>query len=296
MHLEQTRYFALLYEIRNASAAARMIPISPQGLMKSIRSLETEFGVRLFTEENGVLTPTAHADAFYRFALSWQADHSCLVKEFTRISAQERQEIRLGTSLGIIGFIGADFLDSFIERHPSVSISYNELNDAFCEENLLDGTYDLAFTLAPYDDRFTTTELYQTQVYFWANTSMGYAQGDSLSIEDLSGKDIAMPGKDFKIFKTIMGLCRVMETDLGHVFTSNEIFWLYEYAAAGRGLAFTLPHLMELSTFTSNDNVVALPLKHVTWRFGLSHLSSRKLLPHEKQFLDFCKAELAGLP
>ncbi len=62
MHSEQLRFFKLLYQIRNASAAARLIPMSPQGLMKSIRSLETELGVPLFIiDKNGTMT-LLHAD------------------------------------------------------------------------------------------------------------------------------------------------------------------------------------------------------------------------------------------
>ncbi|MDR1358366.1 MAG: LysR family transcriptional regulator [Coriobacteriales bacterium] len=290
MHTEQMRYFELLYQTRTVAAAARLIPMSPQGLMKSMRSLEADLGAPLFTDQQGVLTPTPYSEAFHRYAQRWEADYQFLEEEFKRIKAQERCEIRLGTSLGIIGFMGDRFLDAFEKAHPPVSVSYNELSDAFCEANLLKGTYDLAFTLAPYDNRFVTAELYSAQVYFWVNTNRGFKQGDTLSIKDLAGKNIAIPGEDFKIYHTVMSLCKAEDVQIQNVFTSNEIFWLYEFVAAGRGIAFTLPHLMELSTFSSNSSIVALPLEGVQWRFGLSYLSSHKLLPHEELFLEYCKA------
>ncbi|MDR1089382.1 MAG: LysR family transcriptional regulator [Coriobacteriales bacterium] len=291
MHTEQMRYFELLYQTRSVAAAARLIPMSPQGLVKSMRSLEADLGVALFTDHQGVLTPTPYSEAFHQYTQRWEADYQILEEELKRIKAQERCEIRLGTSLGIIGFMGDRFLDAFEREHPPVSVSYNELSDAFCDANLLKGTYDLAFTLAPYDNRFVTTELYSAQVYFWVNTNRGFKQGDTLSIEDLAGKNIAIPGEDFKIYHTVMALCKAQGVPIQNVFTSNEIFWLYEFVAAGRGIAFTLPHLMKLSTFSSNSSIVALPLEGVQWRFGLSYLSSHKLLPHEELFLEYCKSQ-----
>ena len=297
MHSEQLRFFKLLYQIRNASAAARLIPMSPQGLMKSIRSLETELGVPLFIiDKNGTMTPTAYSEAFNRFVQKTDADFRFFKCELERIAAQERCEIRLGTSLGIIGFIGADFLESFEKKHPSVSVTYNELSDVMCEAGLLSGAYDLAFTLAPYDGRVVTTDLYETQVYFWVNTEMAYGFGNSISISDLSGKSIAMPGKDYKIYNTIIERCLAESVNPKSVFTSSEIFWLYEFVSSRRGIAFTLPHLMALPTFTHNSSIRALPLEGVHWRFGIAHLSSHKLMPYERQFMEYCMAEFENTP
>lgn len=285
-------YFTFVYQARNYSAAARMIPMSPQGLAKSIHSLESELGVSLFIDVNGALTPTPYADTFLKYVNTWEQNHLMLKEEFDKIRAKEHHEIRLGTSLGIIGFIGTDFITTFEKKHPEISIVYNELNDTYCEEGLLRGTYDFAFTLAPYKKEFVTKELYATQVYLWINLKKSKSLSDKLSIEDLRDKSIAMPGKDFRIYETIMELCRSKGITLHEVYASNEIFWLYEYASQGKGFAFTLPHLMDLSVFAHNEDVTALPLDGVCWRFGISYVSSRQLLPHEKLFFE----HLDGVP
>jgi len=288
MHNEQIEYFALAYQARNFSAAAKQIPMSPQGLAKSIRSLEARLGVTLFEDINGALVPTLYADELLKYAKKWTLDNQELKESFKKIQAQENREIRLGTSLGIIGFMGPEFIESFMRKNPEIKITYNELNDAFCEEGLLKGTYDLAFTLSPYDKSFITTEMYCTQVCFWVDSQPEEGLKESLEIEDLNGKTLAIPGEDFKIFSTIMDACNSHGVTLGSVFTSNEIFWLYEFAAAGKGIAFTLPHLIDLSVFSNNKSITALPLKGVLWRFGISYLASHQLLPHEKLFIDHC--------
>lgn len=295
MHHEQIEYFTLVYQTRNFSAAAKLVPMSPQGLSKSIHSLENELGVTLFTDVNGALTPTPYAEEFLRYANEVGISQHKLKESFKRIQAFERHEIRLGTSLGIIGFIGEDFIKRFEQENPEVQVIYNELNDTYCEDNLRNGTCDLAFTLAPYDGRFITTELYTTQVHFWVNTKKFPDVGAVLRYEDFEGRAIALPGKDFQIYKTLTSSCKAHGVTPEDIFTSAEIFWLYEFASRGKGYAFTLPHLARLSVFEGDEKVKAVPLEGVAWSFGISHLSTHKLLPHEKAFIDHCSAEIKKL-
>ena len=51
MNSEQLYYFQLAYSEGNFSAAARRVPMSLQGLTKSIRALERELGVTLFVPD-----------------------------------------------------------------------------------------------------------------------------------------------------------------------------------------------------------------------------------------------------
>lgn len=289
MHKEQIEYFSLVYQVLNFSAAAKMIPMSPQGLAKSIHSLEAELGVPLFTDNNGALTPTAYAEEFLQFANNWGINLQTTKEAFRRIQALERREIRLGTSLGIIGFMGPKVITDFEKQHPEIKISYNELNDVYCEEGLLRGTYDFAFTLYPYEKSFITTELYAAQAYLWFNSRKENFEGTEITIADLKGKNLALPGKDFKIYETIIDACKAQDVNLGQIFTSNEIFWLYELVAEGKSTAFALPHLVDLPVFSHNKDVKALPLQGVPWRFGLSYLSSRKLQAHEQLFIEHCR-------
>ena len=68
MNSEQLKYFELTYQERNYSAAARMVPVSPQGLTKAIRALEKELGVTLFEpDSNGMPQPTPYAQELYEF-------------------------------------------------------------------------------------------------------------------------------------------------------------------------------------------------------------------------------------
>ena len=295
MNKEQLHYFTLAYQTRNYSAAAKRVPMSPQGFAKSIHSLENELGVPLFSDENGALTPTAYAEELLKFANNWEVNYHTMKGAFTRIQAMEKHEIRLGTSLGIIGFMGTEFLSQFHREHPDISVNYNESHDSYCEEGLRRGIYDLAFTLSPYESDFITTELYGTQTLLWVNTRNELSEQDSILPHDLAGQYIALPGEDFKIYRSILNACKDSGVEPGELITSAEIFWLYELASRNRSLSFTLPHLVSLSVFSQNENVIALPLEGMKWRFGISYLSSHSLTDYERVFIEHCEMYSASL-
>ncbi|MGV8082057.1 MAG: LysR family transcriptional regulator [Coriobacteriia bacterium] len=294
MHKEQLEYFALAYQTRSFSAAAARVPMSPQGLAKSIRSLEVELGVTLFNcDANGVRVPTEYADELMQFVSSFELSYEALKESFRKIQARERHEIRLGASLGTIGLMGPDFFDTFHEEHDDIRVSYTETNDALCDEGLRRGSYDLALTIWPYPKEFITRELYSTQVCYWVNADDPLSERETLTVADFEGRNIAIPGKDFKCYHSLLAACAEQGVEPREIMASQEIFWLFEFALDGRGLGFTLQVLAELPVFSNHDSVVARSLEGSVWHFGISYLPSHVLAPYEQTFYDYCLAYAA---
>lgn len=296
MNKEQLRYFSVAYRTHNFAAAARLIPMSAQGFAKSIRSLEAELGVALFDrDENGMHIPTAYADELILFAQDFDANYLQLLKAFRQIEARERKEVLLGSSLGIMGFLGDNFLKDFQKKHGDISIRYSEMSDALCDKCLEDGTFPLAFTLAPYNSTFETIEVYSTPVCLWVNSNDPLSKKDSISIEDLDGASIALPGPDYKCYNAILDRCKEKEVQPRNILESSEMFWLYDFAYNNRGIAFSAGHLGRLPFFKS-DEVKCIPLADVTWRFGISSAPQHKFSESEKIFYKFCLTYFAEHP
>lgn len=298
MYSEQLRYFSLAYHTRSYSAAAKRVPISPQGLTKALHSLEHELGVRLFSRgEGNTLIPTAQAQELIRFIETWDAGLRSLHESFDRIDAQQRHEIRLGASLGIIGGLGDEFLPGFYEENPPVSVRYSETNDALCDASLRDGETDMAFTLAPFDSGFVTTELGQFQICLWTHDDNPLSLCSTISVEDLEGQSIAYPGRGFKCFEHLVSACREQTVRLGSIYEMSELFRIYGFVCANKGLGFTVDIGATLPVFNSNGHVHAIPLEGATWRYGLSYLPLHQLTEYEQRFYDYCLtyASVSGL-
>lgn len=71
MNTNQIDYFLKAYRERSYTAAAKLVPMSAQGLTKAIHSLEGELGVPLFENDaNGRIKPTPYAEEFKVFSIS----------------------------------------------------------------------------------------------------------------------------------------------------------------------------------------------------------------------------------
>jgi DNA-binding transcriptional LysR family regulator len=264
--------------------------MSAQGFAKSMHSLEAELGVPLFVMgENGQRVPTEYADEFFALAGKWGNDYKLLFERFDRIRARNRDEIRLGTSLGVIGLFGPEFINGFKELYPDISVTYNELPDLICDDALQNEMFDLTFSLFPFREEFITTELYSSTMYFWMKRDDPLSTLDVIHLEDLEDRCVAIPGKDIKVYERILGECARRGITIKEEVTSNEIFWIYEVAASGRGLGFATEHLARLPVFNNDDEVIAVPFdEKFQWRIGVSYLPSHPLTKYEQAFYDYC--------
>lgn len=296
MNTEQFRNFAVAYRTHNFSAATRAIPMSAQRFTKSIRTLENELGVPLFKrdEKTGLHVPTAYADEFITYVNAIESHFQIVKKAFRRIQAEENARVLLGSSLGIIGFLGRDFFEGFKAENPGVTLHYTEMNDLQCDEHLAEEDFGLAFTLAPYHGDFETVELYSTPVCLWVNEQDELGERERMSIADLDGRSLAMPGVGFKCYSNILERCHAEGVAPKTVLQLSEMFWLYNFAYEGKGLAFSAEHLGRLPFF-SGKGVRCIPLDGVMWRFGVSSPPKHRFTEPERLFRKYCIEYFSGL-
>lgn len=297
MNTEHLHFFELAYQERSFSAAARRVPCSPQGLAKAVHALEKELGVPLFTidEATGLPVPTEYAHELFEFAAVYDSNMRLLRDSFARIRGQEEHVIRLSCSLGVIGVMGPEFLTGFAQAYPHIHVSHWEGNDAVCDAGVREGNYDLALSTTPIGPEFAATQLYRCPWCFWVNADDPLAAQAQLTVADLAGRDVAIPGSGYKCYDRLLDMAREASIELGSVFEMSELFQVYEFVATGRGLGFTVLHLTELSVF-QDPRVVAVPLAGVSWGFSVERLATHALSEAERTLWDYAVAYARRLP
>lgn len=304
MNSDQLRYFQLAYEQGNFSAAARMVPVSHQGLTKGIRNLERELGVALFDcdEDTGKPRPTAFAHELYEFCVAFEANMHLLNDSLERLRAESHYTVRLGCSLGVLGAYGPALIEDFVRAHPNVEVPYWESNDTLCEQGLAEGKYDLAMCVGPLTPGCEGRTLYESPMYFWLRADdplveTARARDGMLHASDLAGRDVAIPGSGFKCLTHLRAYMAGAGLELGNVFEMSEIFQLYGYVMEGRGLGFSNATLVDLPVFKANPQVTALPVEGLTWGFCIERLSTHVLSDAETLLWNWCCAaarDIAG--
>ena len=127
-------------------------------------------------------------------------------------------------------------------------------------------------------------ELYRCPIYFWIDRQAPWPARTPWTSRTWRGRDIAIPGEGFKCLERLRAAAERHGVTLGRIFEMSEIFQLYEFAASGRGLGFTVRHLVQLPTFSRLDSVVAVPIRAVRWGFGIECVATHALGESERTF------------
>lgn len=294
---ERSDYFMLAYDCLNFSAAAAQVPMTPQGFTKIIKNLERDLGVPLFeTDEHGARKPTPYADEYYQYAKHLQAARDKLKNEFERISNERKIDLNVACSLGIPGLFGADAIRRYSVENPEVNIALSELPDALCDSFVRDGFFDVGISIQPAAVGLSTVTLASSpMMMMWVNVDDPISSHDYLTYEDLIGKKLAMPGKDFRTYSNFVTGCKKSGNPTPDIVEYAEIFWIYYYALSGEGLGFTLPHLASLDFFNDSNRIVALPFKGVSWQICFTWPEDRVLSEHEGGYLESLQKEAKRL-
>ncbi len=285
MNTKSYEYFEQTYRLRSFAKAARAIPISPQGLTKAIRSLESELGARLFDDSDRIQTPTAYGEIFHRYAcraIAAQQELGMEIREEKRRCSTTT--IHVCSSTGILGAMGEAITD-FESEHPETVIVLEDYPDYMCEDHLRTGECSLALTLCPYDPDFITVELYADTHYLWVNRDNALSEKDEASLPDLDGQTLISVGPEFKWYDEIDKRCDRAHVHCAARKTSSEMSLIQHQVHNGKGVGLTVLHQAKLFAF--DEQVVALPFPDLPWRFGLSHLKTHVLTSQERQFIEY---------
>jgi DNA-binding transcriptional LysR family regulator len=288
----QLEYFTILYRLRSYSLAAKAIPMSLQGLLKSVHTLERDLSVTLFEPTaNEKYVPTAFADVLYDLVLEWTHDARGLEEAFAQLKSERRRTIKLGVAIGAMGTFGIDFPDDFSALYPDLALDTFEYPDRIVDNALLNGEFDLALTIAPYNEAFMTLPLICLNTCLWVHASNPLASRDSITVRDLDKQRIGLIGSQFKVNELFMQAFEDEQVTPHSIVSTAEIFWLYTYACEQRGLGIGAEGLKKL--FHGCEEVVSIPIEGIDWKCGISYLKSHRLSDDEKVVIEFFKERAA---
>lgn len=294
MNSNQVDYFLKAYQERSYTAAAKLVPMSAQGLTKAIHSLEGELGVPLFTPgDSGKVNPTPYAEEFRTFCLDWLAARGRLDEAFRHIDGYALETIRLAAAIGAFSVLGIDLVTSFRKRHPEVDVVCDDLPDLKVEESLCAGTDTLGLTVAPADNAFETVPLASCERYVWVAADDPLASKREACVRDLQGRSVALVGPLFKNYGLLLDALKQEGIEPAEIATSSEMMWLHQYAKSFGGIAFTAQSVLPL--YEDDPSVVALPFRDMPYQIGISWLKEHRLTKAEKAFVEACTERAAEL-
>jgi LysR family transcriptional regulator for bpeEF and oprC len=136
-------------ETRSFVRAAESLGLTPSGVSKAVRLLETRLGVRLLHRTTRSVSLTDDGAAFYERTVKWLADLEDIQGGLSVGDADLHGMVRIDMPVTYGRVLFMPFLATFLERYPKVTVDVR-MNDRYVD--LVAEGVDLAIRIGDLDD------------------------------------------------------------------------------------------------------------------------------------------------
>lgn len=150
MNTESLQYFIKVYEKKSVSSAAKDMFITPQGLSKMIKQLETDLQVELFYRGARGMEATEYGELLYA-----RAKHICYlmedIKKEISIMSGEKSVLNVVVTYSTSSALPTNLLFGFSKFHPNIQMKLREFPDEYPVGKLFEEEADVGLIMGHED-------------------------------------------------------------------------------------------------------------------------------------------------
>ncbi|MCR5128134.1 MAG: LysR family transcriptional regulator [Lachnospiraceae bacterium] len=192
MNQRQLKYFLEVYAQHSITLAAKKLYISPQGISKTISSLEEELGVSLFVHKKNRIQPTEDAA---RLAIHAQhiIDEYDVITEKLFLENMTIKTLPVYCSYDVPQLIPASFFQDFHTQYPEIRINIKEYPDEYIIQQVESNEVELAIVPGPFKPHtINYTHLCTEPFCLVVNKEHPLAQYDTVPFAKIAGESIVI--------------------------------------------------------------------------------------------------------
>lgn len=187
--------FITVMQTKSISGAAEKLFITQPAVSKRIKSLEEEFGIRLFDTVGRGIIPTSGANELLPYAKKWLEDYESCKTSLLYSKEVATGKLVIGTSHNVGLHHLPAVLKQFIQTHPAVQVEVKFMDSETAHKAVLEGDISLAFlTLPPnFDKRLHYHTLWSDPLYFVTGILSSLAQESDVTLTKLARYPAILP-------------------------------------------------------------------------------------------------------
>jgi LysR family cyn operon transcriptional activator len=198
MELRHLRYFKALADCMNFTRAAERVHVTQSTLSHQIRQLEDELGVALFERTGKRVTLTAAGEMFLEYSVEALGAIDRGITAINVVAKDVISELRAGVTQTSNRVLVPQCLARFMEQHPGVRVSLEEMPAERINAELRAGTLDLGVSYRPGNATDIAFEpLYDEEMVLVVSPEHHLAGRKRVRMAELSGQRLALLHKGF---------------------------------------------------------------------------------------------------
>lgn len=240
MEMKQIQYFEAVCKRKSFSKAAEDLVLTQQCISKNIHSLEQELGTPLFTRSSNGVELTEEGCYFHEQATIIMRTQDDILRHYSELKNRRKSSLKIGVSHGLGIFFNESFFQGFQQKYPEIDVQVTELWNPQTEENVINHTIDVGFTLAPIRyPELGCVHIRKEPLYCIVNENHRFADRTSLDISEILEEKIIMANENFNSFHNFQKICEEYNKQPITIKT-YDLMPIYDYVMHSNVVGFTL--------------------------------------------------------
>jgi len=292
MDLRSLRHFLAVADALSFSHAAKLLRRSQPGLSRSIRELESEFGIQLFERAGRRIQLRPEGMHLLAQVRELVADADRLLQNARRLARGQTVTLRVGGASNTLERVMPEVLRLYRVQWSSVEILLRSEGGTGLLTALERGELDIAIVRATNNELLQSKVAFPTHLVAIVGRKHRLSRRRAVTVEDLEGERLLVPPLGFTSRTLLDSALNLRHVRLPIALESHDLNTLVALAEAEHGVAIAP------STINFENRSVAVmailengdPLGSST---GLVWLRRRKLPPHATAFVEIASRHLA---
>ena len=240
MNLRQLYYFKTIAELEHYTRAAEALYVSQSSLSHSIRELEEELHVELFSRQGRNIRLTKHGELFYPHVKKTIETLENGISTLQDYIDSNRGTVTLSAFASLDPFVSETIAQYFSEtKRMDVHFQYEHEGFHEIHERLLSGDIDLAFSTMIDDSRITGVEIGVHKLVALVPEGHPLTKQKQVSLKDLENEKLATFDADSQLGVQIKQYFEALGITPNVVMEARQDAVLYGFVAAGHSVAVT---------------------------------------------------------
>ena len=187
MNQRQISYFLEVYKEKSMTKAAANLFITPQGLSKTVATLEKELNIILFERKGNRISPTKEADKLSIHAKNLLTEYDMIEKKLF-LNRNTVKCLPIYCSYDVPQLIPTDFFISFCQKYPNIKIELKEFPDNYISDAIEKNKIELGIIPGPFNPNILDSKPLWTEPFCLViNNANPLSNKKMVSLLDLDG-------------------------------------------------------------------------------------------------------------
>lgn len=246
MTIKELEEYQMICSKGSLSKAAKALFITPQGLSRVLKNLETELDCTLVNRVASGLELTESGKCLLEYARKATAEYDRMKEKIESIQESAYGSVELLMAYDLIRLLGTDCFADFQKQHPQISVTCWEYPDRIAERMLAEDQGNMGISIGPFaGDLFRIQPLMKRRLCLIVYEGHPLAGKNEVTVEDLKEEPLFMENSSFKINEFVQRQCWFKGFEPNIVFEASSFDICYKMCRMKKGISVVLDFVHE---------------------------------------------------